>query len=184
MTGRAVGSIVLVLYCRPCRRTASIIEIFSGIARSGRLFHWIVEELVPISFSFNRPETGLWFSGVQTEWCRSAGNTGCCFFWGWWCKSNACVPCSITCCEYFWSIYTSVTLPLTLTLPCRRCIKWMLNRDNIPVLRSACFFSETTQCISVKRGSGGWVYSTGCYSLILTIWRLKTEAEKKKNRSK
>ena len=37
--GRAIGSIVLVLYCQPCRRIASIIEIFSGIARSGRLFH-------------------------------------------------------------------------------------------------------------------------------------------------
>lgn len=140
MTGRVVGSIVLVLSCRPCRRIASIIEIFSSFARSGRLFHWIVEELVPISFSSYRPETALWFSGVQSEWFRSAGNTGCCLFWGWWRESNACVTCSITCYEYFSSIYTSVTLPLTLSLPCRRCITWTLKRDNISVCRSACFF--------------------------------------------
>ena len=149
MTGRAVGSIVLVLYRRPCHRTASIIEIFSGIAPSGRLFHWIVEELVPIAFSFYRPETALWFSGVQSEWCRSEGTIGWCLFWGWWCESNACVPCSVTCCEYLWSICPSVTLPSTLSLPCRRWIKWTLNTDKISVRRSACFVSETTECISV-----------------------------------
>jgi len=144
MTGRAVGSIVLVLYCRSCRRTASIIEIFSGVTRSGRLFHWIVEELGPISFSFYRPGTVLWFSGVQSERCRSVGDTGWCLFWGWWCEVNACVPRSITCCEYLWSVYTGVTLPLTLSLPCRRWIKWTLNRDNVSVRLSACFVSETS----------------------------------------
>lgn len=46
-----VGNIVLVLYRRMYgRRPQSIIESFSATARSNRLFHWIVEKLVPISF--------------------------------------------------------------------------------------------------------------------------------------
>jgi hypothetical protein len=178
MTGRAVGSIVLVLYCRSCRLTASIIEIFSGIARSGR------------RFSLNRWRIGSNFilflpsrDGPVIQW-RAARIMSLCreyrmvLVWGWWFESNACVSCSITCCEYLWSIYPSITLPLTLSLPCRRWKKWTLNTDNISVRRSAFFVSETTYCISVKVSVLCWVFFIVFNNLKAKNWSRKEEKYK------